>query len=168
MGSGRSELLRSILGIQPGVRQGELVFEGKKVDWQNLAEAMGDKVAFVPEDRKKDGLFLDHGIDFNLTISTLEQNRSARGLLDLSSEKSRVESLIAQLGVKCADATNPVKVLSGGNQQKVLLGKVVALAPKVLMLDEPTRGVDIGAKEEIYEIIRKLSSDGMAVILVSS
>lgn len=168
MGSGRSELLRSILGIQSGIRTGELVFDGKQVDWSNLGQAMKDRVAFVPEDRKKDGLFLEHGIDFNLTISTLDQDKDVGGILNLSQEKNRVASLIKKLGVKCADPKKAVKVLSGGNQQKVLLGKVVALAPRVLMLDEPTRGVDIGAKEEIYDIIRQLADGGMAVILVSS
>lgn len=168
MGSGRSELLRSILGIQPGTRTGEVWFEGNKVNWENISQAIKDKVAFVPEDRKRDGLFLDHGIDFNLTIATLDQNLSGTGTLALSEEKKRVKSLIERLGVKCFDFKSPVKVLSGGNQQKVLLGKVVALSPKVLMLDEPTRGVDIGAKEEIYTIIRQLASEGMAVVLVSS
>ncbi len=168
MGSGRSELLRSILGVQAGIRSGTISFQGKNVDWQSLSDAMADKVAFVPEDRKKEGLFLEHGIDFNLTISTLKENVIQGGILDLSSEKERVVRLIQQLGVKCSDPKSAVKVLSGGNQQKVLLGKVVALSPKVLMLDEPTRGVDVGAKEEIYEIIRQLAAQGMAVILVSS
>jgi len=168
MGSGRSELLRSILGIHPGTRIGEITFQGKKVEWESLKDAMKDKVTFVPEDRKKDGLFLEHGIDFNLTISTLEQNMDYTGRLNLAQEKSRVTELIQHLGVKCASPKNAVKVLSGGNQQKVLLGKVIALSPKVLMLDEPTRGVDIGAKEEIYEIIREQAARGMSVILVSS
>lgn len=168
MGSGRSELLRSLLGIQPGLRRGDVFLQGRPVDWQNLSEAMEDKVAFVPEDRKKDGLFLEHGIDFNISIATLNQDTHKSGWLDLNKQNERVQDLIQRLGVKCASAKNPVKVLSGGNQQKVLLGKVVALAPKILMLDEPTRGVDIGAKEEIYEIIRGLVNQGMALIVVSS
>lgn len=168
MGSGRSELLRLILGIHPGVRTGEITFQGEKVQWKGLQEAMKDKVTFVPEDRKKDGLFLEHGIDFNLTISTLDKNVNMGGMLNLLEENERVGELIHHLGVKCSNPKNAVKVLSGGNQQKVLLGKVIALSPKVLMLDEPTRGVDIGAKEEIYEIIRQQADRGMAVILVSS
>lgn len=168
MGSGRSELLRSILGIHPGVRTGEIIFEGRTTNWRSLSEAMKDRVTFVPEDRKKDGLFLEHAIDFNLTIATLDSDIHPTGILKLSVEKERVQKLILKMGIKCSDPKNPVKVLSGGNQQKVLLGKVVALSPKVLMLDEPTRGVDVGAKEEIYEIIRELSSLGMAVVLVSS
>ncbi|MFM8314088.1 MAG: sugar ABC transporter ATP-binding protein [Deltaproteobacteria bacterium] len=168
MGSGRSELLRSILGIESGTRSGVISFLGRWVDWKSLRQAMENGVAFVPEDRKKEGLFLDHGIDFNLTLATLDQSLSQAGTLNLSQESERVTELIRELGVKCSNPKSPVKVLSGGNQQKVLLGKVVALAPKVLMLDEPTRGVDVGAKEEIYAIIRKLAQQGMAVILVSS
>ena len=168
MGSGRSELLRSLLGIQPGERSGEVCFEGKEVHWHSLVEAMSDKVAFVPEDRKKEGLFLEHGIDFNISISTLSHDLGKVRTINLDKEQTRVGELIQRLGVKCQDSKSPVKVLSGGNQQKVLLGKVVALSPKILLLDEPTRGVDIGAKEEIYEIVRGLVSGGMALILVSS
>jgi len=168
MGSGRSELLRSLLGIQPGTRSGEVFLEGKKVDWQGLTYAMSDKVAFVPEDRKKEGLFLEHGIDFNITISTLNHDLGKFGALNLKKQQIRVMELIGRLGVKCASSNNAVKVLSGGNQQKVLLGKVVALSPRVLLLDEPTRGVDIGAKEEIYDILRSLVSQGMGLVVVSS
>ena len=89
-------------------------------------------------------------------------------MLDLLREEKQVGELTRRLGVKCSDPKAPVKSLSGGNQQKVLLGKVVALSPRVLMLDEPTRGIDVGAKEEIYDIIRSLAASGISVILVSS
>lgn len=168
MGSGRSELLRSLLGIQTGERGGEVFFDGKQVDWQSLAQAMSDKVAFVPEDRKRDGLFLDHGIDFNISISTLNNDLGKIGFIDLQKQQERVKELVRQLGVKCSTLNSSVKVLSGGNQQKVLLGKVVALSPRILFLDEPTRGVDVGAKEEIYEILRGLVARGMGLVVVSS
>lgn len=168
MGSGRSELLRSLLGILPGERKGEILFLGKNVNWSNVREAMDAGVAFVPEDRKKDGLFLNHSIDFNLTISTLKGILGKFGLLNLEKEQTAVSKMVSSFGVKCSSPKELVKNLSGGNQQKVLLAKNVAQGPKVLMLDEPTRGIDVGAKEEIYSIIRKLSQSGIAIILVSS
>ncbi|MCB9253926.1 MAG: sugar ABC transporter ATP-binding protein [Bdellovibrionaceae bacterium] len=167
MGSGRSELLRSLIGVLPGTRQGEIFFQGKAVEWNGIREALADGVAFVPEDRKKDGLFLDHSIEFNGTISVLNKFTRA-GLLKLEDEDRFAEGIFEQLHVKYADGADPIKVLSGGNQQKVLLAKMVATQPKVLLLDEPTRGIDIGAKEEIYQIIRELVRDGISVIVVSS
>lgn len=168
MGSGRSELLRSMLGILPGKRQGKVILDGSEVVWHGVEESMQCGVAFVPEDRKKDGLFLNHAIDFNLTITILKELLGKAHMLDLDSEKKKVTQLIQSMRVKCGSPLLPVKALSGGNQQKVLLAKMVARSPKVLLLDEPTRGVDVGAKEEIYEIIRRLAESGMAVILVSS
>ncbi len=168
MGSGRSELLRSMLGILPGKRTGKVILEGEEVYWQGVKESMNSGVAFVPEDRKKDGLFLNHAIDFNLTITLLKDLLGKIWTLDLDSEKKKVTSLIRSMRVKCGSPLQSVKSLSGGNQQKILLAKMVARSPKVLLLDEPTRGVDIGAKEEIYDIIRKLAASGMSVILVSS
>lgn len=168
MGSGRTELLRSIVGMLPGARSGECYFRGEKVEWQNIDEAMDSGVAFVPEDRKKDGLFLDLGSSFNLTISVLPKlMRKFRGL-DLKREQDLVADLIKRLGVKCPRPNQPVRVLSGGNQQKVLLAKMVAREPVLLLLDEPTRGIDVGAKEEIYEIIQRLAGQGISVLLVSS
>jgi len=168
MGSGRSELLRSMLGILPGRRTGIVELEGREVQWSGVEESMQSGVAFVPEDRKKDGLFLNHAIDFNLTITILKELLGKTHVLDLEAEKNKVSTLIESMRVKCASPQIAVKSLSGGNQQKVLLAKMVARSPKVLLLDEPTRGVDVGAKEEIYDIIRKLAQSGMSVILVSS
>lgn len=168
MGSGRSELLRSLLGILPGTRSGIVRYYGKEVCWKGVLDAFQSGVGFVPEDRKKDGLFLDHGIDFNLTLSTLRQFVRKTGFLDLSREKSVAMDRAKRMRVRLSNIKDPVKTLSGGNQQKVLLAKVVGGAPKVLLLDEPTRGIDVGAKEEIYEIIRSLASEGMTILLVSS
>ncbi len=168
MGSGRSELLRSMLGVLPGKRTGKIALEGKPVNWTHIDEAMADGVAFVPEDRKKDGLFLGHGIDFNLTISLLPKMCSKMGFLDLFRERGFVTKTVKEMGVKCLHPRQAVRTLSGGNQQKVLLGKMVSRNPKVLLLDEPTRGIDVGAKEEIYQIIRNLSSQGMSIVMVSS
>lgn len=168
MGSGRSELLRSLLGILPGESDGQMKFNGEIAQWTDLREAMDNGMAFVPEDRKRDGLFLEHSIGFNLMISNLEKAVDGAGRLDLDKEQKVVADLIRQLGVKCQGGQQPVGLLSGGNQQKVLLAKMVAREPKVLFLDEPTRGIDVGAKEEIYGIVRSLAERGMAILLVSS
>ena len=168
MGAGRSELLRSILGVLPGKREGKVFFKGQEVRWAGTRDAMTDGVAFVPEDRKKDGLFLDHSVAFNLTVSVLGKLIGALGKLNGTIEKAMVGDLARRMGIKASRFENPVRVLSGGNQQKVLLGKVVARSPDVIFLDEPTRGIDVGAKEEIYQIIRGLAAEGLSIVLVSS
>ncbi len=168
MGSGRSELLRSLLGVLPGMREGEVVYAGTRVHWNDIRQAMASGVAFVPEDRKKDGLFLDLGIDFNLTISNLSSLLGWGKQLDLKKESELVDVYAKKMNVKLNNFKDPIKLLSGGNQQKVLLAKMVARSPKILFLDEPTRGIDVGAKEEIYQIIRRLASEKISVVLVSS
>lgn len=168
MGSGRSELLRSLLGLLPGERSGRVSFEGTTVEWNGMEEAMQDGVGFVPEDRKKDGLFLDHGVDFNLTLTVLRELVNKWGKLNLHVEQERVGQYAQSMAVKCGRYQDPIRTLSGGNQQKVLLAKVMARHPKVLLLDEPTRGIDVGAKEEIYGIIRDLAKRGLSILVVSS
>jgi len=168
MGSGRSELLRSLLGILPGDRVGKVRYCGRETQWTGMKDALDSGVGFVPEDRKKDGLFLDLGVDFNLSISSLNELKKKAQYLDLDRETTWVETHAKQMNVKCSSYKNPIRTLSGGNQQKVLLAKMVSRNPKVLFLDEPTRGIDVGAKEEIYEIIRRLASEGISVVIVSS
>lgn len=168
MGSGRSELLRSLLGVLPGRRTGSVLFNQEEKTWRGITDAMKDGIAFVPEDRKKEGLFLNLSIAFNTSISVLDKFRASAGLLDLSGEEKEVRRLCEAMGVKLSRLSDAVRTLSGGNQQKVLLSKVVALSPRILFLDEPTRGIDVGAKEEIYEIILKLADCGIAILLVSS
>ncbi|MBY0369071.1 sugar ABC transporter ATP-binding protein [bacterium] len=168
MGSGRSELLRSLVGVLPGQRAGDVQLDGKPVQWNSLREAMDAGIAFVPEDRKKDGLFLDLGVGFNFTVSILDSMTTLLKRIDASKEADLISKLKERLHVKFADSSQPVKSLSGGNQQKVLLGKMVARSPRVLLLDEPTRGIDIGAKAEIYELIAELARNGVALLVVSS
>lgn len=168
MGAGRSELLRSMLGMLPGRRTGEILLDGKPVNWTGITKAMQAGVAFVPEDRKKDGLFLDLAISFNISISNLNGLRRKSGFLDLRQESDLVSRYKKEMGIKIGKPQDPVKNLSGGNQQKVLLAKMVARSPRLLLLDEPTRGIDVGAKEEIYQIIRQLAAKGMGIIMVSS
>ena len=168
MGSGRSELLRSLMGVLPGKQTGAVRLENRPVKWAGLRDAMASGVAFVPEDRKKDGLFLDLGVGFNFTVSILDSLTTFIRRIDESLESRQIEQLKSRLRVKCADSSQPIKSLSGGNQQKVLLGKMVARSPKVLFLDEPTRGIDIGAKAEIYELIAELARGGVGLVVVSS
>lgn len=168
MGSGRSELLRSIVGALPGRRAGQVEFAGQLVDWKSIREALDAGVAFVPEDRKREGLFLDLGVGFNFTVSILDTLCTPFRRIDAGRERSRVDELAREFRVKYAAAGQSIRLLSGGNQQKVLLGKMVARGPRLLMLDEPTRGIDIGAKGEIYELIGRLAREGMGLLVVSS
>lgn len=168
MGAGRSELLRSLLGVLPGKREGNISLDGREADWSGINDAFESGVAFVPEDRKKDGLFLELGIDFNISISLLDRLRRKGGRIDLAREQDEVGHWISDMGVRCRDPHQSVRTLSGGNQQKVLLAKMVARNPNILFLDEPTRGIDVGAKEEIYAIIRELAQKGLSLLVVSS
>jgi len=168
MGSGRTEILRSLVGVLPGDRSGEIRYEGRFVHWAGSRDAAGDGVAFVTEDRKRDGLFLGHSTAFNLSIGVLRSLSSDRGgWVDQAAESRLVESMVRRLGIR-GEVGFPVRLLSGGNQQKVLLGRAVAASPRLLFLDEPTRGIDVGAKEEIYAILRGLLAEGMSIVLVSS
>ncbi len=168
MGAGRSELMRSILGVLPGTRMGQVYREGVAIQVNGIDQALQHKLAFVPEDRKKDGLFLGHPIGFNMTVPILKRFSSWTGWMNSDEEDKKVAELINRMRVKCRSAADPVRNLSGGNQQKVLLSKWVAAGPKVLFLDEPTRGIDVAAKEEIYEVIEKLADEGLGILLVTS
>jgi D-xylose transport system ATP-binding protein len=121
----------------------------------------------VSEDRKRYGLFLDSPIGFNLSLSSLSRLQR-NGLLDESAEVQRSQGLFSSLRVKAPGLETPVRTLSGGNQQKVVIGKALMTEPKVLLLDEPTRGIDVGAKLEVYEVINRLCEEGKAIVLVSS
>jgi ABC-type sugar transport system ATPase subunit len=168
MGAGRSELLRSMLGVLEGTRSGSVRLRGREVTWRNAGSATADGVAFVPEDRKKDGLFLDLSVTFNASVAALGRLSRRFGWLAADEERSLVEGLLERMRVKCADRSAAVRRLSGGNQQKVLLAKCMGVDPTVLLLDEPTRGIDVAAKEEIYRILRQLADRGMAIVMVSS
>ncbi len=161
MGAGRSEFLRSLFGVLPGNRSGQILYEGKPIDWKDPADAISRGITFVPEERKKDGLFLDLSLTFNLTISLPDGHRKE--------SRDRVTSkLLSLLKAKYQTPDQPVKSLSGGNQQKVLIGRTLATHPKLLLLDEPTRGIDIAAKMEIYDLLNHLKKEGIAILMVSS
>ena len=167
MGAGRSELLMSTFGAWPGKCDRHIEVNGQKVAIDSPRDAIRNGIAFVTEDRKRFGLILDQTIIENLTLAGL---RSISGQLvtDRTRESIAAIGSMRALRIKAASPLTVTNTLSGGNQQKVVLGKWLLTKPKVLFLDEPTRGIDVGAKQEIYAEINKLASEGMAIVLVSS
>ncbi len=167
MGAGRTELFSSIYGAFPSKHTGEVFIGGKKADINNPGDAIRLGISLVTEDRKKFGLVLNMNIMENTTLSSLGRV-SKNMILDESAEIQFTNEYIQYLQTKTPSVETKVKNLSGGNQQKVVLGKVLMTAPKVLVLDEPTRGIDVGAKYEIYKIMNLLAESGVVVIMISS
>ena len=169
MGAGRTELASAIFGAYPGATHGDVLIEGKKVEIRSPSDAIDHGIALLTEDRKALGLFLGQSVAFNTTISSL-QTVSTRliGVIDASRERALVEKYVAQLGVKTPDIDTIIGTLSGGNQQKIILGKWLNAGPKIFILDEPTRGIDVGAKVEIYKLLNRLAGEGVAIIIISS
>ena len=164
MGAGRSELLLHLFGAY-GVRTaGQVKLGGQLLDRPTPQRSLAAGLALVTEDRKRYGLFLESSIGFNLSLSSLGQ----RALLDQDRELTRSQVISSSLRVKAPSLETRVRTLSGGNQQKVVLGKALLTEPRVLLLDEPTRGIDVGAKLEVYELINRLCEQGKAIVLVSS
>ena len=169
MGSGRTELVSAIFGAFPGAVHGDVLIEGNKVDIRSPADAIDHGVALLTEDRKALGLFLGQSIAFNTTIASLQTiSTGLTGVIDASRERALVEKYVAQLDIKAPDIDAIVGTLSGGNQQKVIFGKWLNAGPKIFILDEPTRGIDIGAKVEIYKLLDRLAGEGVAIIIISS
>ncbi len=166
MGSGRTELARVLFGIDP-VDSGEIHLRGRKVTISNPRRAIEEGFALIPEDRRAQGLVLDHSVRENLLLPMLDRTRKG-GLLSARAGKVLSAQLIERFSVKVANPQRPVRLLSGGNQQKVVLAKWLGTDPEVLILDEPTAGVDIGTKSEILDMIRGLADAGKAVIVISS
>lgn len=168
MGAGRTELAMSIFGKSYGTNiSGVLKIEGKEVELKNAREAIKNKLAYVTEDRKGNGLILSNPIKINTTLANLD-SISARGVIDKDREYQIAVEYKEKLNTKCPTVEQNVGNLSGGNQQKVLLAKWMFADPDVLILDEPTRGIDVGAKYEIYCIINSLVAEGKSVIMISS
>lgn len=168
MGAGRTELAMSIFGKSYGTNiSGVLKIGGKEVELKNSREAIKNKLAYVTEDRKGNGLILSNPIKINTTLANLD-SISARGVIDKDREYQIAVEYKDKLNTKCPTVEQNVGNLSGGNQQKVLLAKWMFADPDVLILDEPTRGIDVGAKYEIYCIINSLVAEGKSVIMISS
>lgn len=166
MGAGRTELLESIFGLQ-GMATGGIHISNSKTSFTCPADAIKAGIALVPEDRKKDGLILGLDVKSNISITTLNDLKTG-GLLNEQKEHALADKYINSLKIKTSSAKQTVKNLSGGNQQKVVLAKCLATQPLILMLDEPTRGIDINAKNEIYKLILELAAGGLGIIMVSS
>jgi len=166
LGSGRSSLLHTIFGDRP-MRAGTMLLDGEPVHFGRPADAMRAGIGLVPEDRANEALFGDQTVRENLSAaSTAEFVRHGR--LDTAAEGAEANRLITELGIKAGSPEQPVSVLSGGNQQKVIFARWLRRRPRLLLLDEPTQGVDVGARAEIYQLIRKAVSFGAAVLIVSS
>ena len=167
VGAGRTELLRTIFGIDPPL-SGDILINGQKVEINTPRDAIQHGLSLVPEDRKQHGLVLEMMVSENIGLAGLHRFRRVGGFLNQSRETSDALSMIDQLKVRTTGASQIVQFLSGGNQQKVVIGKWLSLEPKVLLLDEPTRGIDVGAKQEIFRLMEQLASTGVAVLFVSS
>ncbi|MGH2618670.1 MAG: ATP-binding cassette domain-containing protein, partial [Thermomicrobiales bacterium] len=166
MGSGRTELARAIFGIDR-VDKGEILIRGQQVNIGNPEEAIDAGVSLVPEDRRFQGLVLDHSVKDNLLLPMLDRLDRA-GMIDDGRGDALAESTVANLRIKTTSIGAVVRLLSGGNQQKVVIGKWLATQPDILLMDEPTAGVDIQAKTEILGVIRELADRGKGVIVISS
>ena len=167
MGSGRTELLTAIFGAWPGHVKGCFAVNGLKTHISSPADAINRGIAFVTEDRARFGLILDRSIADNVTLAAL-RSISGRVFASRQRETAAAAGPMNSLRIKAESPSAITGTLSGGNQQKVVLGKWLLTRPRVLLLDEPTRGIDIGAKQEIYAEINKLAAEGMAIVLVSS
>jgi rhamnose transport system ATP-binding protein len=166
VGAGRSEVARAIFGVD-AYQHGAVLVGGRQLEGGSVRAAMKAGIALVPEDRQHEGLVLPMPISENLTMAALPE-LSRFGLIDSREESKLVSELVARLSVRTGDPDLPVESLSGGNQQKVVLGKWLANRPDLLILDEPTRGVDVGAKAEIHRLIRELAAQGTATLVISS
>jgi rhamnose transport system ATP-binding protein len=166
VGAGRTELARVLFGITPA-DGGEILLAGHAAPIRSPAAAVELGIAYVPEDRRRHGVILEMPVAANATLAIL-QRISTAGFLNSAAERSLARSLVERLGIKTASVDSPVAKLSGGNQQKVSLARWLAAKPRVLILDEPTQGIDVGAKAEIHRLMGELAGQGLAIIMISS
>jgi ribose transport system ATP-binding protein len=167
MGAGRTELLETIFGLHGDSFSGEIWVNDQPVRFKSPSDAIKAGIALVPEDRKKDGLVLGLDVKTNISLTTLKKIEKF-GLLSKQKESGLAKKYIEELQIKTSSERQATKNLSGGNQQKIVLAKWLATNPSILLLDEPTRGVDVNAKNEIYKLIRSLANSGIGILMVSS
>ena len=167
MGSGRSEMVRALFGEYGDTLEGEIILNGQPVRIMSARQAMNHKIGLVPEDRKQMGLVLGQSILKNMSLPNLERF-AGRFSINSHAELRGCSSFVDSLGIKTPSVLALVNSLSGGNQQKVVIAKWLMSEPIILILDEPTRGIDVGAKYEIYKVMNRLADEGVAIILVSS
>lgn len=166
VGSGRSEVARAIFGADP-IRAGEIIYQNNRVSFRSPREAIEAGIAMLQEDRKKLSLFMDQSVLANMAVAQLP-HLSRAGVIDSSRMRQTVSAYVDSLRIRMGRLEYPASSLSGGNQQKTIVGRWLATEPRVLILDEPTHGVDIGAKAEIYQKIQALADGGMSIMLISS
>ncbi|MFR4438696.1 MAG: sugar ABC transporter ATP-binding protein [Enterocloster sp.] len=166
VGAGRTELALALFGIDP-IRSGEICMEGRRLNIKKPQDAIRAGIALVPEERKEQGLFLSHSIAANLTFQVLPQFIHHLRI-NKKREREIVDEFKQKLSIKMASEEQASGELSGGNQQKIVISKWLAAAPKVLIMDEPTRGIDVGAKSEIYKLMHSLAEAGVSIIMISS
>ncbi len=167
MGAGRTELLECLFGASPERPLGRITLDGQTVAFTHPAEARRAGVALVTEDRKRFGLFAELSVGENITLCTLHEALRG-GLLSRRLEHEQAGQIVQRLGVKTAGVDAPITSLSGGNQQKAIIGRWLLTKPKVLLLDDPTRGVDVGAKAELYRLMDGLCRQGLGILVTSS
>ncbi len=168
MGAGRTELMETIFGLHPKNASGEIIVNKTTRKIKSPGQAIEAGIALVPEDRKLQGLILNQTVMSNISITILQKLQQWGFMLNAAKEKKLASDYISRLAIKTSSGNNAAKNLSGGNQQKIVLAKWLATNPKILLLDEPTRGVDINAKAEIYKLMKSLAAEGMGIIMVSS
>lgn len=166
MGAGRTETTRAIFGADP-IESGEIVLDGRQLSIKNPADAIREGIVLVPEDRKRDGLCVNLSVEDNLALANMDL-LCVGGVRNEKKKKALVDAAIHNLKVKLAGSDVDAGTLSGGNQQKVVIGKWLARQSRVIIFDEPTRGIDVAAKVEIYNLINELKRQGIGVICVSS
>lgn len=166
VGAGRSDVMKALFGLVS--YHGTVLIDGKEVRIANPKQAIDHGIAFVTENRKEEGLVLMHDVNMNTHHVAFQYNASRMGLINHRQEEAKTLQSIARMNTKVSSVHQAVGALSGGNQQKIVLSKWLEKTPRILLLDEPTRGVDVGAKFEIYNVIRQLTAAGTAIILVSS
>ncbi len=168
VGAGRTETVQCLFGVWPGRWQGEISINGTPVKINDCREAIAHGIAMVPEDRKKDGIVPLMAVGKNITLAALDQFSQRFSTVDEAAEQQAINDAIRRLRVKTSSPELAIGRLSGGNQQKAILAKCLLLNPKILILDEPTRGIDVGARQEIYLLINALVQEGISVIVISS
>jgi D-xylose transport system ATP-binding protein len=167
VGAGRTELMQAIFGAYPGVSEATVVMDGKPLKIRAPVDAIRAGIGMVPEDRKRHGIVPGLSVGHNITLAVLERFASG-GRIDSAAELDTIHTEMKRLSVRAAHPMLSIASLSGGNQQKAVLTRMLLTNPKVLILDEPTRGVDVGAKYEIYKLIFQLAQRGMSIVMVSS
>ena len=159
--------MQGLCRLQP-VSRGEVWLQGQRLALRDYSDSIAAGLVYLPEDRKGEGVFLDMPIAANISALDIGRVSGRTGLISETLEQGQAEELGRRLGLKCGRLSDPVSTLSGGNQQKVAIAKLLSVGPKVIILDEPTRGVDVGAKAEIHRILRDLAGEGVGVIVISS